>query len=54
LAFAVRLVQGEVGPEECPALMEVGCEGQRARLKELLGVTVMGPGREEKEEARTT
>ena len=43
LAFAVRLVQGEVGLEECPALTKVEYKEQAARLKELLGVTAMGP-----------
>ena len=46
LAFAIRLVQSEVGLEECPALMEGEYEGQRVRLKELLGATVTGVARD--------
>lgn len=42
LALAITLVQGEATLEQCPALMEGEYEGQRARLRELLGTTTMG------------
>ena len=49
LAFAIRLIQGEVGLAECPVLMEGEYEGQQARLEELLGATVEGVSERGKE-----
>jgi len=48
LAFAIRLVQGEMELEQCPSLMEEEYEEQGARLKELLGATagLSGMGKE--------
>jgi len=54
LAFAIRLVQGEVGLAECPALVEREYEEKRTRLEELVGGTAMRTGRHEKGGSRAS